>query len=187
MKLTLVTDSNRSSVLQSFENNNIGVDTETTGKGFPDLPFVLTVAKGDEVFYFDLGRDSAHTPFTVRGSLIFSHNLKFDLMMLAKVGIALEGELWCTLVTERLLRNDLMDYSLETTAKKYGYKKDDRAMAYIKEHGLYEKRVFKGEVMDKVPMFYKIPKEILMEYAGQDAFLHLKVGEAQVAKLRESP
>jgi len=177
-----VTSGQYQSVIDSFVGKQLGIDTETTGKSFSDVPFVLTIAEGDNVYYFDV-KDVSES--VVRAGLFFSHNIKFDIMMLEKIGVKLDGDIHCTMITERLLRNDMMAYSLDATAKRYGYEKDDSALAFIKQNKLYEERKIMGVTMDKVPQYSKLPKELLLKYATTDAHLHLKIGQAQLAKLNE--
>jgi molybdate-binding protein len=86
-------------------------------------------------------------------------------------------------VTERIIRNDYDSYTLEETAKRYGLQKDMTVDGYIRANGLYMKREFMGEVIEKVPMYYKVPFKMLTRYAGMDAKLHLEIGLKQNERL----
>jgi DNA polymerase I-like protein with 3'-5' exonuclease and polymerase domains len=168
--------------MDELATKRFGLDTETTGRGFSDLPFVLTIATDTTTYFFDLHHVK---PRVVRGALVYSHNAKFDLMMLTKLGVEVDAPIHCTMVAERILRNDYMDYSLAATAKRYGLEKDSRAEEYIKEHGLYEERRCMGVLMEKAPLYAKLPPDILQAYACTDAMLHYQIGEQQRARLNE--
>lgn len=181
-KITEVNKSNISSVVEAlvFGVGPMGFDTETTGTEYQDLPFVLTIARGERVFYFDLTEHRPDIPDLE--CPMYSHNAKFDLMMLEKVGMNFVKNPKCTMVAERLLCNDRLpkDYSLDATAKRYGHEKDNRVEAYIKSHGLYEMRP-----TGKKPRFDRVPRDLMKEYATQDAWLHLQIGMKQSEQLGE--
>jgi hypothetical protein len=171
-----VTQSNLAFVVEALVSGvgPMGFDTETTGKEYHDLPFVLTIASGDTVYYFDLSKHRPVIPDLA--CVMYSHNAKFDLMMLEKLGMTFVRNPRCTMVAERLLCNDRLpkDYSLGATAKRYGMEKDNRVDAYIKAHGLYEVRP-----TGKAPRFDRVPRDLMKEYATQDAWIHLQIGMKQ--------
>ena len=181
-QITQVSKENLNSVVEVIRNvTPCGFDTETTGASFCDLPFLLTVASTcGEGFYFDL----AELPkFTLWCDRWYSHNAKFDLQMLRKVGVEIVGDVRCTMVAERLLKNDRLpqDYSLEATAKRYGMEKDRRVDEYIKAHGLYEKR--HGV---RHPRFDLVPRDLMLDYATKDAWLHLQIGMKQDGRFKKA-
>ena len=177
-KVTEVTEDNYDAVKWALTGGSKGFDTETTGVGHDDRPFLLTVAKEDEVFAYWL--DTFKVPESILDGTLYSHNLKFDYKMLTKIGYKVAGRFHCTMVAERLLRNDRLpkEYNLEETAKRYGMEKDKRVDAYIKEHGLFEVQE-DGEKKVKVPRFDRVPRPLMLEYAGHDAWLHLQIGLKQ--------
>jgi len=179
-----VNQSNMASVVETLSAGVKGFDTETTGVGYYDRPFLLTIAKGEETFYFDLS--VVIPPQDVLLGKNYSHNAKFDAIMLSQVGLTMPQSIHCTMVAERLIRNDRLpgDYSLDKTAKRYGLEKDNRVDEYIKALGLYEVRQV-DEKTEKVPQFHKVPKELMKEYACQDAWLHLQIGLLQEDLLEE--
>ena len=179
-----VTKDNLDPVVDALFYGSKGVDTETTGVGHSDRPFLLTMAKADTVYYFDLRE--IKPPQEVFTGKLYSHNAKFDVKMLVQVGYAMPQSIHCTMVAERLIRNDRLpgDYSLDKTAKRYGLEKDNRVDEYIKALGLYEVRQV-DEKTEKVPQFHKVPKELMKEYACQDAWLHLQIGLLQEGLLEE--
>lgn len=202
--LRIVTPDNIESVLADLIKwqGPYGFDTETYGVGYCHDAFALAIHAFDETFYFNfyggedhLGSispvclDPAKVPMQPLFSkgLWYAHNLKFDLMKVERLfNIKITAQVWCTMVAERLLRNDKLDYSLDATAKKYGFAKDKRVDEYIKTHKLYKQDVFMGAAQAKVPMFYKVPFKLLSEYAGLDAQLALQIGMKQNEELRES-
>lgn len=175
---------------------NLGVDTETTGKSFSDRLFSLAIATIDRSFYFNFYAEEDHmgrkAPVVLHKCMLdalpwegryFAHNAKFDMLMLMKETIIPTFE--CTMINERLLRNDYMnmsEYSLAKTAARYGLAKDMTIDAYIKEHKLYRRELFEGTEMDKVPEFYKVPFKLLTSYACLDARLALEIGLKQDEK-----
>lgn len=176
-----VNESNIGSVVEALSDPvPKGFDTETTGKEFSDLPFLLTISKVEQVFYFDLREHRPDIPDLYCD--MYSHNAKFDLMMLEKLGMTFVKNHKCTMVAERLLCNDRLpkDYSLDATSKRYGLEKDSRVDEYIKANGLYEVRP-----TGKVPRYDRVPRGLMKEYATQDAWLHLKIGMKQNEQLGE--
>jgi DNA polymerase III epsilon subunit-like protein len=179
----------------------VGFDTETTGIGMSDRLFSFAIATKEETFYFNFHSGEDHlgckSPVVLDKEIIkglpwkglhYAHNAKFDLCMLRKE-MPRSVEFECTMVNERILRNDfpsMSSYSLENTAKRYGLSKDMTIDAYIKEHSLYDIVKFNGEDMDKVPRFYKVPFEKLAAYAGLDARLALEIGLKQDEKFATS-
>lgn len=204
LKPTIVTSDNVEQVLGALKAHGgpYGFDTETYGVGYGHDAFSLAIHSVSDTFYFNfyggedhLGNrspvclDPAKVPMQPLFSkgLWFAHNLKFDLMKVERLfNVQFTAKVWCTMVAERLLRNDKLDYSLDATSKKYGYAKDKRVDEYIKKHSLYKKDVFMGAAQARVPMFYMVPFELLSEYAGLDAQLALQIGMKQNEELRES-
>jgi len=183
LKLIEVNDTNYSLFVEALRSPVAkGFDCETTGKTFKDLPFLLTIATGGKVFYIDIRNGMPMLPPDL-GGVWYSHNAKFDVNMLRKIGVVIRAEVKCTMVAERLLCNDLLpkDYSLAATAKRYGMEKDSRVDEYIKAHGLYAQRHGIRQ-----PCFDKVPRELMKEYATKDAYLHLQIGLLQNERFKQT-
>lgn len=185
-----------------MKEDEFGFDTETYGKNFSDRLFSLAICSQAKAYYFNFYRGTDHLgdsceydyqleyqtlldlqPVFERG-VWYAHNAKFDLLKLRKEGINHGGLVRCTAISERILHNDKIDYSLDATAKSYGFEKDMSVMDYMEKHDLFETKFFMGKKVERIPQFYKVPFEMLATYAPQDAFLHLTIGKIQREKLR---
>ena len=198
IEVNLVGEHNLQECIKNLEKKeDYGFDTETYGKNFSDRMFSLAISTGNQTYYFNFytgtDHEGNHSPSehtldiealrdlkdVFKEGVWYSHNAKFDLLMLRKEGIIIDGRVRCTAVTERLLQNDEAGYSLEAVAARRGYQKDKSVDEYIKEHKLYEERTWFGKPMERVPQFYKVPFNILAKYATQDAWLHYVIGKEQ--------
>lgn len=160
---------------QTFEHlrhrPEISLDTETTGLEETDRPFAFIIADEQNVYYFDdriLGKahwdELSLFAQTYEGRVILQ-NAKFDMRMILAMGAYFErAELIDDRTVARILKNNHMNYSLDSQAKRNGMSKSDEVKAYIKEHDLYEER--RGE---KCPRYDWVPLEIMERYAEQDA------------------
>jgi DNA polymerase-1 len=180
----------------------LAVDTETSGlrpyQG--DAPFSIIVADDEEVFYFNLKQydgvpedcilDTATLAMQLGVVLgnpkitFYFHNAKFDLAMLANLGLEVAGEIHDTEVGARLEYNDHLNYSLDACAERIGLKKDDAVKEYVKKHKLWEWETFQGEQLgDKRLFFDRVPFELIVPYAEKDARITYQLGRHQEAEL----
>lgn len=178
----------------------VGFDTETYGVRFGDRMFALIVSVSCGEYYFNFNEDPDHLgkkpdanhvhtrqdildrlrPLFLQG-VWASHNATFDVQkLLLEDSECVPQNLHCTLATERVLRNDFMEYSLAATAKRYGMEKDGRVEEYVKKHGLTTKVVIPGKKKSESEKRYDlVPLEIMVEYGCKDAFLHRRIAQMQ--------
>jgi len=176
-------------------------DTETTGltpyKDSRMFLCTLSTAKEDYTFNFkwepgfedsvlgeyhlkELGKFFARTNYTV-----YMHNAKFDMHMMGVEGIEMNGTIHCTQAIGRLVQNDLVSYSLDDLAKKYlGAKKDDRVKKYIKEHSL-SGILKRGKKSETEPYYWRVPLEVMIEYAELDTRLTFDLAMTQGSLLKK--
>lgn len=186
-----------------------GLDSETTGLELSDRLFSIILADDSQGYYFNFnaGLDhlggSAPDELTLprawvlklapileeTSSLFFLHNAKFDLTMLSKEGLEVLGSVHCTQGTERLIRNNYLGgkpYSLDACAKRRGLAKDSSVDAYIKKHKLTSKVRIPGK--DKAierKHFDKVPFDVIVPYAEQDAVLARVIGLDQLKEIQK--
>jgi DNA polymerase-1 len=170
-----------------------GLDTETSGVRWKDRLFSIIIANHTESFYFnylryhDVEEDLILDPATIKDlqtifdnvdSTFYISNAKFDLSMLRKEGLDVHGTVFCTNALGRVLRNNYADgYSLETSAARLGWKKDDAVEEYIKKHKLWTKESVPGKKLEwKNKQFDKVPYPVMSKYAEMDARLHHDLG-----------
>lgn len=193
----------------------LGLDTETTGLSESDRLFSVIFADEDDAYYFNFNSEPDHQgnrapeenilPWSCIDDLnvitsnpestFFLHNAKFDMRMLSKENVEIAGHIHDTEVIERVLKNNhygSKPYSLKSTAKRYGYEKDEAVEEYIKAHKLYEKIKVPGKEKLFEKRFYnKVPFNIIAPYGQTDAIITLAIGLAQqqiIARVdRESP
>jgi len=179
----------------------VSFDTETTGL-MPyknhDLFALVMTGQSDEgerrTYYWnfrDYNCDSIVWPKTKIKMLQpifnqgtrFAHNAIFDMHFLAKHGIEFNCDIHCTMIQARVLRNDLMSYSLDSCVKReLGLEKDDRVETYIEENKLWDWVSIPGKTQrDKNKKFDLVPQEIIQPYAEKDAELCLELGLKQEA------
>jgi DNA polymerase-1 len=175
----LCTDANLTEILEYLSKVPLlSIDTETTGVHWSDRAFLATVSTPDKTFIFP--DPSVLSRISFAGKETVFQNAKFDMRMLKHCGVSLENaRLHDIGILDRILYNDRMstrDYSLEAMGNRYGFPKDKTLDKYIKEHGLYEERPtrYTGEI-EKIPQFYRVPKDILYQYAANDSEITLKI------------
>ena len=156
----------------------LAIDTETTGLEETDVPFGVSISDGVNSYWFreavvPVMWDAINmlNPFTW-----VLQNAKFDLKMLERKGVFLAGNLLDITSEARLVRNDHLQYNLDSQAKReLKLAKDTAVEKYIKEHKLYEMRKdFFGEEY-KCPRYDLVPDSIMAEYAITDALLTYKL------------
>jgi len=122
--------------------------------------------------------------FSNQHNVLFLHNAKFDMHMLAQEGIELAGTIYDTEVNGRLLYNRRMTYSLGDLAKEIGLEKSGEVDEYIAKHKLYSWMSSPGKAKrSKQPHFDRVPFSIISRYGEQDALVTLKLGVHQLAQL----
>lgn len=97
------------------------------------------------------------------------HNLKFDIMMLRREGINVQGPLYDTMVAAYLLNPNKPNHSLEETGLEYLH---------------HRKRPFL-EVLGKRKSFAEVPLDDAVPYAAEDAALAFELKEILFPKLEE--
>lgn len=198
----LVTKETLNSVVEKIYHAPIrGYDTETYGVRYQDRLFSFIVSTPNDDFYFNFNSAPDHmgrspsvvldreqawralTPTFYKG-IWASHNAPFDNQKLRLETGAHPLHCHCTLATERILRNDFLDYSLETVAPRYGFNKDPRVEEYIKEHKLQTRVTIPGKkTVTHVPHYDLVPLEMLVEYGCTDARVHRQIAQLQRAAL----
>lgn len=206
----LVTHGTFQDCIKKFVGPGIyGADTETTGlrphQG--DKPFSLILAPNvTEAFYFNFKEYPGCHPHQVLKDVhkkqlakIFAnpdatwacHNAKFDMAMMAHLGIEIKGQVHCTEIGARIEYNDHFTYDLASCAKRIGEEKLKIVDDYIKEHGLY-KLTSTGfdedgiEKFDKDPCFDQVPLDVIVPYGCKDTILTLKLCFHQLEKIKEA-
>lgn len=177
------------------ENKNLGLDTETTGLLEQDRLFSIIIANQNMSYYFSfngtdrcLPRDYIQKMKTLwddKTKIWFIQNAKFDMGMLRKEGVELAGIVHCTKMGERMVKNDHFGgaaYSLAAMAKRRGLEKDPRVDEYVTKHKLYEDKFILGKKF-REKHYHKVPFDLMSEYGGQDAWLHLMCGKTQMHSL----
>lgn len=198
----IVTKENIDAIIKDIDSAYIkGFDTETRGKKHEDRLFALIISVPNNTYYFNFLSDPDHlggrAPCYLSGPDTFrkldgsfrtgiwsAHNALFDIQKLELEGIRRPRNIHCTLATERIIRNDLLDYSLEAVAPRYGLEKDKTVDEYIMKHKLYTKVMIPGKkkvVHNK--HFDKVPFEIIQPYAEKDALIHRLIAESQMREL----
>ena len=207
--MQVVTKSNFDEVVNRLSApGEYGVDTETTGLSESDSLFSIIIADAEDSFYFNFNQSPDHLgdlpddevilprDWIVKLQAIFDNsesthyiqNAKFDMRMLAKEGIELKGNIICTEVSGRVLKNNYMSYRLADQAPRHlGEHKDQAVDFYIKAHKLETKYRVEGKkkILSK-PHFDRVPFDIISKYGGHDAYLHRKLGIHLVSETRKN-
>jgi DNA polymerase-1 len=190
----LINKNNFKDILNTLgENPRLSIDIESTGlRHFHgDQLFSIIIADDTKEYYFDfngtLSRDliPKFQNLFDRAILWFGHNFKFDLHFLANEGLTLHGPAHDTMSTMRLIHSEMLSYSLDSCVK-YALKraKDDKVMAYIREHKLWTKEKIPGrDKEDKRLHFDRVPLEVIQPYAELDARLTYDLGVWQLNRL----
>ena len=199
----LVTPQNISDVIHKLNVvTTIALDTESSGLEETDKAFAVIVATETEEFYFDFRSVSNFVsylhPILQQDNLtVIMQNAKFDIRMLASIGLTIGGKIIDIKSVARVVRNDHFEggYSLAAQAKReLGRSKgDDIIKETIKKKGLFDtRRDYFGTHYD-VPQYDKVPMDLMHTYACLDARLtydlykkylpSLDQGSARVARL----
>lgn len=186
-----------------------GYDTETYGVRYQDRLFSLIIsvpalgqAPADE-FYFNFNNSADHLgksppkEFVLDRAEVFeslnpsfyvgiwaSHNAPFDNQKIRLESSGYPLHCHCSLSTERILRNDFLDYSLEEVAPRYGLEKDMSIDEYIRKNNLRTRVTIPGKkTVTHVPHYDLVPLEMMVKYGCTDARIHRRIAEMQRAAL----
>lgn len=205
----LVHQNNFAEVLYEIsQSKRIALDTETTGlrpyKG--DRVFSIIIhTDADNGYYFNFNKTADHLgdlpDFLLKEDAedlisllpqferVYIHNAKFDMHQLCEsfraIQYVIRANIYCTEALSRLVRNDLMSYSLDNLGKLIGHEKDDRVKQYISEHKLFTLEDTGKKSPDKKPHYDKVPLEIMYEYGLQDAKVCYELGEYVINRLEQ--
>jgi len=198
----IVTDDNIHDAVFRIRQDKIrAADTETFGLKYTDLPFSIIVGTRTEAFYFNLldyaTGERGLSPesiallkpvFEDSDVIWFLHNAKFDMHKLAKYGINIHGTVWDTKTHARILKNNLLDYSLETLCKDQINKKSSAVDEYIEANGLFTRRKVPGKQKIVKDLHYNlVPFDIIYDYGIKDVNATMELGLNQMKAYEESP
>jgi len=117
------------------------------------------------------------------------HNAKYDMAMLKeKFDIEFGGRIHCTMVTERVINDQINvgDFSLDSTARRYGYEKSKAVENYIRDNGLTTTVAVPGKkTREERPHFEKVTFEIIVPYGCKDASITGAIFKRQRERLVE--
>jgi DNA polymerase I len=186
----------------------LALDTETTGLRpyHGDRPFLLIIADPTTEFLFDL-RHYIEYPLTFHGTFAsfqrgslhelfmvprywFMANAKFDMAMLATIGLHAKGEIHDLQAYERVLDSTLFGkvFSLAAIAGRYGEKKSDEVEQFIKKNKLYTEAEIEGKKgKEKLLHYDQVPTEIMYRYAATDGRITYDIGKKQLARAAKMP
>lgn len=203
----IVTRDNFTDVLDTlFEKTPLALDTETTGLRpyHGDEPFSLIIHDGSEAYYFNFNeypdqREAERLSWqTHRNELLqffgefprrwYLHNAKFDMAMLMRKELYLNGDIHDTMVTARVLDSTLWqgDFSLDACAKRLGYEKSDVVKTYLLAHGLFTVEKVDGKKTQKKNLHFALaPFDLIVPYGEKDAEITYRLGERQREDLKE--
>jgi DNA polymerase-1 len=109
--------------------------------------------------------------------MLVMHNAKFDMHMLASIGIQFKKPVWDTQVMARVQYNDYLKYSLEACGERLGVKKDDTVKKWLDKNKAFSKCPDTGE---KKYYYDRAPWDMLKKYAEQDTLVTEKLYLDQV-------
>lgn len=184
--MTLVTSSNWQDCLHAISKEKfLGIDTETFGLAWSDRLFSIQISTEEDDYYFnflDYDEFIAAPPPVLDYKIIpdimsvdsrdttwFAHNFKYDMAKLRKEGFTFKGHTHCTLAIERLIKNNLMGYSLDACLKRRGRSKNDKVKEYITKNKCYTWQIIPGKAKRfKAMHFDRVPFDIMYEYGCAD-------------------
>lgn len=180
-----------------LEPDRRALDCEATGLQpyLGDQLFALIISSGGRTDYFNFHAYPGLDPewvlprewlrelrpiFSEPKSSWYLHNAKYDLALLHKEGLEIEGEVHCTEAIARIEQNDHLKYSLDACVERIGHRKSDAVERYILEHGLWEWETTPGKkTRTKKKFFDQVPYDIIVPYGLKDAQITYVLGEHQ--------
>lgn len=195
----LVDSKNIDLVLSHLKHQTIlSIDTETYGVRIEDNAFSIQISSGEGDFYFNLHDYGDDTPvlnyydlsklrevFEDADKSWFIYNAKFDMHKLKNYGFEIKGDIYCNIVLERLIRNNLLSYKMSNVAPMYGFKKDDAVDNYISKNKCYTWTTRKGKKSRTKNKHYdQVPFNLMYEYGLRDSNTTYKLGNAQLYVLK---
>lgn len=178
-------------------------DTETTGlySFKDDKLFSIIISDKNQDLYFNfkgyenegikpIPREYLHLFkdfFADPERIWFLQNAKFDMHMLAREGIYIEGKIYDLTFLDRIHFNQHKSYRLKDITKRWGDFKDDGVMNYITEHNLKTtiEHDFLGKTEEKLH-FDQVPYSIMEPYGKQDGSGTLNVGQKILKAIKDS-
>jgi DNA polymerase-1 len=203
----IVTRDNFFDVLSQLSHGRpLAVDTETSGLRtyHGDRPFSVVLHDGEEAYYFNFNVADDISPletldWRIHGPLLrdffatfrlyFLHNSKFDMAMLARMGISLSGVIHDTMVVARVLDSTLWqgDFSLDACGKRLGYEKLDTVKNYLLDNKLFTVERLEGKKTSKKLLhFDKAPWDLIAPYAMMDAEITFRLAERQLQDIEDA-
>jgi DNA polymerase-1 len=183
----------------------IAIDTETTGLEAykKDKIFSIILSNEEDDYYFNFNATLDHTGQAIPYEYIlpkswldkfkvifendnynwFIQNAKFDLHFLAKEGLYIKGNVYCTQTLSRLVNNRLNSYSLSNLGELIGHKKDDAVEAYITKNKLYTDVDVGKKKPKRLKHFDLVPFNIISEYGLTDGRVCYELGKYCLERL----
>ena len=106
-----------------------------------------------------------------KSKVFIAHNAKFDLSFLAKEGIHLQGQVYCTKAMARVEYNNHLKYSLKNCLERIpgAPQKSDAVEEYITKHKLWTDVKIPGKKqVDRRKHFDRVPFSIITNYGLAD-------------------
>lgn len=179
-------------LMNSGKENGLAFDTETTGLRIDrDIPLMLSLSDGKRRFAM-MTDPWLHHPWIKQGLLgnaeipKIGTNVKFDMHMLANVGVSIEGEVEDTLVMSWLHNENRFGHGLKDTAKDYcGIRMLEFKEVFPMRKGTKNTPAeTPGEAIVRV-LADPVNRPKAIEYSGLDAFASHKVREYLRYRLTE--
>ncbi len=207
----IVSQANFFEVLEKLSHEvRLGLDTESSGLRMyhGDRIFSIILATAQEAFYFNFNHTPDHLGelppeefilppawymhlqhqiFDNMSRTYYIQNAaNFDMAIMSKSGLTLAGTVHCTKAIARVVRNDLVSYSLEALLPQIGLEKDKAVEEYVAKHKLYT--VFRppGKAQSVKYMHYeKVPFALMGPYGEKDGTGVYHLGVYQENTIRE--
>jgi DNA polymerase-1 len=186
-----------------MQKSLLSLDTETTGL-FPyggDRLFSIIIADENEEYYFNFQKYPGLSEefvlsnadlqkfrylFSSLDRLWFLHNAKFDLHMLSREKLSIQGTICDTSVAARLECNTHLAYSLEACAARNSLSKDDTVKAWISKNKAYTWELLPGKKKRiQKPHYDRVPFPIISTYGKKDARVTFDLGMRLLLQIAE--
>ncbi|MBI5073600.1 MAG: DNA polymerase I [Nitrospirae bacterium] len=167
----------------------LAFDTEATGKNplIDRLVGLSLCIDSNKAYYVPVGHTQSLMPGNMQLSkeAVFKvlspffgdpditkigHNLKYDMLMLAREGVSVDGPVMDTMIAAYLLNPNKAGHSLDEVSFEYLSKRKKSFM----------------EVLKKRPSFAEVPIDEAAPYAAEDAALAFELKDLLFEKLKES-